>query len=42
MFGFLEEPRKKKKRIIDKVESQKPEEGKVKDLTCKWVADNSK
>ena len=27
------------KELSTKFESQEPEEGKVKDLTCKWVAD---
>ena len=34
--------KKRTKELSTKFESRKSEEGKVKDLTCKWVADNSK
>lgn len=42
MFGFLVELGKRTKELSTKFESRKSKEGKVKDLTCKWVADNSK
>ena len=42
MLRILVELRKKVKELSTKFESRKSEEGKVKDLTCKWVADNSK
>ena len=42
MFGFLVELGKRTKELSTKFESRKSEEGKVKDLTCKWVADNFK
>ena len=38
----MELGKKRTKELSTKFESRKPEEGKVKDLTCKWVADNSK
>ena len=42
MFRFMVELGKRTKELSTNFESRKSEEGKVKDLTCKWVADNSK
>ena len=42
MFGFLVELGKRTKELSTKFECRISEEGKVEDLTCKWVADNSK
>ena len=42
MLRVLVELRKKVNELMAKFECRKLEEGKVKDLTCKWVENNSK